>query len=99
MVGFEIRWLSMLWAGATPQAVLCIMRHEEHYHIYIYRGRVNSYVRFDCQLSYTATCQLRCILSARLHRVFGCDLSVDSQLQCDLSAVPVDCVDNSSQLG
>ena len=48
---------------------------------------------------YTATCQLRCILSARLHRVFGCDLSVDSQLQCDLSAVLVDCVDNCSQLG
>ena len=82
----------MMWAAATPQAVLCMMRHEEHYHI-------NSYVKFNCQLSYTATCQLRCILSARLHRVFGCDLSVDSQFLCHLSAVHVDCVEDSSQLG
>ena len=43
--------------------------------------------------------QLDCHLSARLHRVFGCDLSVDSQLQCILSAVTVDCFDNCSQLG
>ena len=57
--------------------------------ILIYKqGRVNSCVKFTCQLSYTAPCQLRCILSARLHHVFGCDLSVDCQLQCDLSAEP-----------
>lgn len=28
-----------LWAGATPQAVLCMMRHEEHYHIDVQTGK------------------------------------------------------------
>jgi len=79
--------------------MLCMMMHEALWYVFTKTGRVNSYSNFICQLSYTTTCQLRCILSARLHYVFGCDLSVDSQLLCNLSVVPVDWSDNCSQLG
>ena len=99
--------LCMCWDVPKTNASTSQMRHavlDEAQRALYYLFKEGGKQPLQIQLSPQLDCHLSapCILLAWLHRVFGYDLSVDSQLQQYLSAVPVDCLDyclDCSQLG